>query len=162
MKRSLLALALLTTAGVAAAQTVPTFGILNGRGAAAGLLSGTTLFPGGLGGSAPFFLAGNTVAGFASGRNGFSSFVVVLTENTPRLDSFATGAVTMFNKTYDTLLPLYVALDGPLMQLAAPAAPLLQPVGVEIVNGAQYLSNVLNGPALRLATLPGLEGMSLR
>lgn len=158
MKNTLIALALLAAAGTASAQA--TFGLLNPRGAGAALLSGTPTLAGGLGPSAPSFLAGNTVDGFAAGRNGFISAVNVLTFDTPRLAGLANANAALFTRGYQVLLPVYQALDPVLMQIAAPGAPLTQPIGAEIVNGAKFLSNLLNGPALRLTTLAGLGGMS--
>lgn len=158
MKHTLIALALLTAAG--AASAAPAFGLLNPRGAGAALLSGTATLPGGLGPSAPSFLAGNTVDGFAAGRNGFISAVNVLTFDTPRLAGLANANATLFTRGYAALLPVYEALDPVLMQIAAPGQPLVQPVGAEVVKGAKFLSDALNGPALRLSTLAGLSGMS--
>lgn len=160
MKHSILALALLAAAGTASAQTtVGPFGVLRGPAATASLLAGNTAFPGGLGNSAPFFLAGNTVDGFAAGRNGFSGFVTVLTENTPALQNFAALSVDMFNNTYAALLPLYVAIDPVLTKLATPAAPLLTPVGQQIVAGSNALASVLRGGSP--GALPGLGAMSM-
>lgn len=158
MKRTLIALALLAAAGTASAQA--TFGLLNGRGAGAALLSGTATLPGGLGPSAPAFLAGNTVDGFANGRNGFIAAVNVLTADTPRLSGLAMANEALFTNGYNALLPVYQAIDPLLTRIAAPGQPLVQPVGAEIVNGAAFLSSALRGPALRLTTLAGLGGVS--
>ncbi|WP_293374181.1 hypothetical protein [Nevskia sp.] len=164
MKRSILALALLAAAGCASAQsTVFGFGILNGRGAGAALLAGTPALPGGFGGATPLFFAGNTVDGFVAGRNGFSSAVIVLTENTPRLHALRDFTVTMFNNSYDALLPTYQAIDPLLMRIAAPGAPLTVPIGATIMNSATQIAAILNSGALRLASsnaMPGLEGLS--
>ena len=163
MKRSLIAAALLLAAGsAAAAPTAPQFGLLNGRGATAALLAGTPALPGGL---------GNSVDGFAAGRNGFSSAVIVLTADTPRLHGLRDTSVKMFNTFYDTLLPLYQAADPVLVRLTTPAEPLLTPVGATIADAAVQLAIAIDGTALRLgnlrsssagASLPGLEGLSFR
>lgn len=173
MKHSLVAAALLLAAGTAAAAptTAPQFGLLNGRGAAAALLAGTPGLPGGLGNSVPLFFAGNSVDGFAAGRNGFSSAVIVLTADTPRLHGLRDSSVTMFNTFYDTLLPLYQAADPVLVRLTTPAEPLLTPVGATIADAAVQIAIAIDGTALRLgalrssnasASLPGLEGLSFR
>ena len=161
MKKSILALALLAAAGTAAAQTsIGPFGVLRGPAATATLLAGNAQFPGGLGNAAPFFLAGNTVDGFAAGRNGFSGFVTVLTENTPRMQGFAAMSVDMFNSTYASLLPLYEAADPVLTRLATPAAPLLTPVGQQIAGGSNQLAGLLRRPGN--ASLPGLDALPMR
>ncbi|MCX7071123.1 MAG: hypothetical protein NTW01_09035 [Gammaproteobacteria bacterium] len=172
MKRSLIAAALLLAAGsAAAAPAAPQFGLLNGRGATAALLAGTPALPGGLGNSVPLFFAGNSVDGFAAGRNGFSSAVIVLTADTPRLHGLRDTSVKMFNTFYDTLLPLYQAADPLLVRLTTPAEPLLTPVGATIADAAVQLAIAIDGTALRLgnlrsanagASLPGLEGLSFR
>ena len=154
MKRSLLVLALLAVAGSASAA--PTAGTLKFKAAAATLLTGNIQYPDGLAGSAPFFLAGNTVDGFAAGRNGFSGFVVVLTEDAPRLEGLREKSVEMFNKSYDALLPAYVAADKVLTPLAKAGAPITVPVGSLIVVGAQTFTAALK------AVLPGMEGLSMR
>lgn len=162
MKHSLVALALLAAAGTAAAQSsVGPFGLLRGPAATATLLAGNSAYPGGLGNAAPFFLAGNTVTGFAAGRNGFSGFTVVLTENTPRLQGFAAMSVDMFNNTYAALLPLYVAADPVLSTLAAPAAPVLTPVGQQIAIGANQLASALRGNFTVSPSLPGLGSLPM-
>jgi hypothetical protein len=171
MKRSLIAAALLLAAGAASAApaTLPQFGILNGRGAAAALLVGTPSLPGGLGNAVPLFFAGNSVDGFAAGRNGFSSATIVFTEDTPRLHGLRDSSVQLFNTFYDTLLPLYEAADPFLVKLATPAEPLLTPVGESIVKGAETLAAIIDGPAFRLGgmqsasgSLPGLGGLSFQ
>lgn len=171
MKRSLIALALLFAAGTASAQTAQV-GLLNGRGAAAALLAGTPGLPGGLGNSVPIFFTGNTVDGFVAGRNGFSSAVIVLTTDTPRLHGLRDVSVSMFNNFYDTLLPLYEAADPVLMRLTGPAEPLLTPVGAKIADAAVQLAIAIDGNALRFGrligagagsrSLPGLEGLAFR
>lgn len=171
MKRSIIAAALLLAAGAASAApaTLPQFGILNGRGAAAALLVGTPSLPGGLGNAVPLFFAGNSVDGFAAGRNGFSSATIVFTEDTPRLHGLRDSSVQLFNTFYDTLLPLYEAVDPFLVKLATPAEPLLTPVGESIVTGAETLAALIDGPAFRLGgmqsasgSLPGLGGLSFQ
>lgn len=154
MKRSLLALALLAVVGTASAQS--SAGTLRFKAAAATFLTGNIQYPNGLAGSAPFFLAGNTVEGFDAGRNGFGSFVVVLTEDAPRLHGLRDKSVEMFNKSYDALLPTYVVIDKFAKPLAAPAAPITVPVGSLIVVGARTFTAGLNG------VLPGMEGLSMR
>lgn len=172
IKRSLISLALLAAAGSASAQTIGPFGILNGRGATAALLAGTPGLPGGLGNSVPVFFAGNSVDGFVAGRNGFSSAVIVLTADTPRLHGLRDASVQMFNNSYDTLLPLYEAADPLLMTLTGPAEPVLTPVGAKIAAAATQLARVIDGNALRFSrlvgngagarSLPGLEGLAFR
>ena len=173
MKRSLIAAALLLAAGSASAAPqlpqLPQFGILNGRGAAAALLVGTPSLPGGLGNAVPLFFAGNSVDGFAAGRNGFSSATIVFTEDTPRLHGLRDSSVQLFNTVYDTLLPLYEAVDPVLVKLVTPAEPLLTPVGESIVKGAETLAAIIDGPAFRLGgmqsasgSLPGLQGLSFQ
>ncbi len=154
MKRSLLALALLAVAGSASAQAAG--GALRINRAVATLVAGNVRFPDGLAGSVPFFLAGNTTQGFLAGRNGFSGFVVVLTENAPALDGLRENSVQMFNNFYDALLPTYTALDKVLIPLAEPAAPITGPVGTTVVVGARTLAAGLN------AVLSGTEGLSMR
>lgn len=170
IKRSLVTLALLAAAGTASAQTVGPFGLLNGRGAAAALLAGTPSLPGGLGNATPSFLAGNTVDGFAAGRNGFNAAVIVLTADTPRLHGLRDAYVQLFNSGYDALLPLYQAVDPVLMRLSAPAEPLLTPIGATIADAAVQIAIAIDGTALRLgnlrpsgaSSLPGLEGLSFQ
>ncbi len=172
IKRSLIALALLAAAGSASAQAAGSFGLLNGRGAAAALLAGTPGLPGGLGNSVPIFFAGNTVDGFVAGRNGFSSAVIVLTSDTPRLHGLRDASVTFFNTGYNALLPLYEAADPILMRLTGPAEPLLTPLGATIADAAVQIALAIDGNALRLGrltgtgagsrSLPGLDGLAFR
>lgn len=164
MKRSILVSALAVIAGTASAQQPPTFGHLDIRGSVSVLLSGNARFPDGLAGSAPFFLAGNTVDGFAAGRDGFIGFATTLTASAPRLANLGPAVEQSFNSFYDALLPLYVAIDGPLMKLAEPAAPLTEPLGAAIVNAAAQLSAALDASIVRFPppSLPGLSGLPMR
>ncbi|WP_273456313.1 hypothetical protein [Nevskia ramosa] len=160
MKRSMFALALFAVAGSYSTQTLaaPNF-----PGAVATLLSGSAQYPGGLAGSTPFFFAGNTTEGFVAGRNGFSGFAVLATAGTP-LEMLGLTAEKSFNKSYDALLPTYIAIDKFAKPLAAPGAALTQPIAAIIVKGAGTVSVALigNGSAAATPGLPGLAGLKFR
>lgn len=123
MKRSLLALALLAAAGSASAQmSMPNF-----ANALSTYVAGSPQFPGGMAAAGQNFLAGNVTRGFEAGRNGFSGFAVLSTEGTP-LAPLGTTAEQSSLDFYNTLLPLYLAMDEPAMQLAAMGTPVTVPV----------------------------------
>ncbi|MGQ0699347.1 MAG: hypothetical protein ACT4PZ_14010 [Panacagrimonas sp.] len=160
MKRSMLALVLLVVAGNSwAAGSGPG---LNVRGALSTFLAGNSQFPNGLAGSAEAFLAGNITEGFKAGRNGFSGLFVVLTEDT-RLAPLGTAAERSFVAFYNILEPLYMALDGPAMRLAALGTPLTKPLTILIVTTTGGIANGLegSGPGQRSAfsSLPPLPGL---
>lgn len=158
MFRSLIAFALLVSAGTAWGQSaVPNLGSFGNFGAAtSGLLVGTSRFPGGLTASGVSFLRGNITEGFLAGRNGFSAFSVIGTEGTP-LEPLGVAADRSYVAIYNALLPLYVALDGPSMQFAALGAPLMDPLvdAILVFRGVSFIQNS------RSATAPGSVGLGL-
>lgn len=139
MVRSIVAISLLAAAGVAHAgpfsriqPSVNTF------------LAGSNQFPGGMGEASNQFLGGHITEGFRAGRNGFTGLAVGLTDGTG-LDFIGTAAERTHIGIFNTLLPLYMALDGPAEAFAAPGAPVTEPLGSFIVRIS------------RLPALPGLE-----
>lgn len=184
MKHTLMAIALIAASGAAAAApapalpiplaptlpvpalpalpipSLPSLAVPDVRGAGAALLIGSTDFPGGLGPATPFFLAGNTVDGFAKGKNGFIAAGKALTAGVPELAPVAESYALLLGAGYDTLLPFYKAADPTLSAVAAKGETVTKPIGADIVNGAKYVASVLKGPSLDTATLAGLAGVS--
>lgn len=165
MKRSMLAFVLLAAAGSSWAAPPPGLLVHNVRNSLSVFLAGNSQFRGGLAASSESFFAGRVTDGFKFGRNGFSGLVVLLTADTA-LAGLGTSAETQFNNFYDTLLPLYQALDEPAMRLAELGAPLMEPLSMVVVNFTTGVARGLNGDGsrrsgaserARLLALPGLD-----
>ena len=145
MKKILFALTLLAVAGSASAQS-------RVGSALSTFVSGNTQFPGGLAAAGQLFLAGQVTPGFAAGRNGFSGLAVISTQDTP-LAPLGLAAEQQFLTFYNTLLPLYLALDRPAAELAAFGVPVTRPLSM----GISVFSEVFSGVVSQLPPLPGLE-----
>ena len=153
MKKPLIGLALFLAAGSASAQSLSFAPLANNFAPAVStLLIGNGQFPGGMNAATRSFLNGEITNGFTAGRNGFSGFAVISTRDTA-LAPLGEGAESLFAAGYDALLPLYLALDGPAVRLAALGTPLTEP----LANGATLLYVTLSDSVGRFPTLPGLE-----
>lgn len=172
MKRSITAAALLFAAGAAsAAGSLPQFGILNGRGATAALLAGTTSLPGGLGNAVPLLLSGNSAGGLGAIRNGINGALVTLTADTVRLHGLRDIGVKVVDTTFDSTVPLSNAVDPLLSKVAGQAEPVLSPVGSTVAEAVVLVAGTIDSPGLGLggnrvagasASLPGLKGLSFQ
>ncbi len=161
MLRSIIGLMLLAIAGNSWAESrMPNLGVGNFRQAMSVFLQGNSDFPGGIAGGTDAFLSGQITRGFDLNRNGFSGFVVLLTQDTPA-EFFGSAAQQSFDGFYDTLLPFYEALDGPAEKFASFSGPFAKPFSNAIVSFARVFDG--NGGAVFARSfassgLPGLPG----
>lgn len=110
-------------------------------------------------------LDGDVTNFFRNGNNGNIGFVNELTAGTAG-EPLAAVIEQLSHTGFNTLLPLYKALDGPAMQLAAAAAPLFDPVKAIIesnpIDSGSLASLPLSTDALDPATVTQLlNGASL-
>ena len=144
MKRARRAVALLAAASSASAADIGS--------ALSTFVSGNSQFPGGVGAAGQLFLAGRITPGFEAGRNGFSGLAVIATDGTP-LAPLGLAAEQQFLTFYNTLLPLYLALDKPASELAAFGVPITGPLSM----GIAVFSQAFSGAVSQIPALPGLE-----
>lgn len=121
MKRLILVLLLAGFAGTASAQAnVLITGFNNVDDALNVLVSGNV-------DAAIALTQGNVTEFFRNGNHAFQGFATKLASGTPA-EPLAEIYVDLTNTGFDTLLPVYQALDGPAMQLAEAGAPLTEPL----------------------------------
>lgn len=152
MKRLIPALFLACFAGTASAQVdILVTGFNNIDDALTVLVNGNT--------DAAIALTQGDVTGFfRNGNAAFQGFAAELAAGTPAL-ALSQIYRDLTNLGFNTLLPLYQALDGPAMQLAAAGAPLTEPLRAGLEAFAFDLTltfdgDLLSGQGLSLAAIP--------